>query len=103
MEITGKLRKNEDKLEIVADHGRTCVPSSGAVVELRIGEYWLKTRIEYCPGWERVETTQVVAPCGSGASHAGHYYAIEPGLQLCEGLPARVTGRRQLVYLLSNP
>jgi hypothetical protein len=85
MEISGKLRRNDlDKWEIVDDEGRVCVLSSGSVCEVQIAGHWIRTRLEYCHGW-----TEPAAACGAQDEHASHYYAVERGILLCEGLPAR--------------
>jgi hypothetical protein len=43
----------------------------GAVVEVQVGGQWIATRIEYDHG-------------------ARDYHAVERGVRLCHGLPARV-------------
>jgi Domain of unknown function (DUF5348) len=98
MEITGTLRKNCDEWEIVANDGRVCVLSSGAECEVQIAGRWIKTRLEFChglyrslyrgSGWAQRHLSK--AACGAHYEHAGHYYAVELGILLCEGLPARV-------------
>jgi Domain of unknown function (DUF5348) len=98
MEIVGKLHKNRnDRWEIVGDDGSVIELSSGSVFEVQIAGRWIMTRLEFCYGecgssplgepWPQ-------AACGWHADHDGHYYAVEPGILLGEGLPARVTDRR---------
>jgi hypothetical protein len=92
MEITGHLRLNDlGKWEIVADDGSTCVLSSGWVCEVLIAGHWIRTRLEFCYGSPPLGG---YVPCGWPIDHDGHYYAVERGVLLCEGLPARVTERR---------
>jgi hypothetical protein len=100
MEISGTLRMTDlDKWEIVDSEGRVCVLSSGSVCEVEIGGHWIRTRLEYCHGWADPGRGVPIArgngpACGAWSNHAGHYYAVERGVLLCEGLPARVTERR---------
>jgi hypothetical protein len=96
LEISGKLRKNDlDKWQIVDDDGRACVLSSGSVCELHMGGNWIRTRIEfcYCPclaGGSFANVAGGLPACGSPARDDGHYYAVQVGILLCEGWPARV-------------
>jgi hypothetical protein len=98
MEISGKLRMDLGKWEIAGDDGSTCVLSSGSVCELQIAGHWIRTRLEFCHGWYDWKHHRPVPPtwpaepaCGAKHEHRGHYYALERGVLLCEGLPARVT------------
>jgi hypothetical protein len=104
MEITGKLRRNDlDKWEIVDDDGCVCVLSSGAVVEVQIAGNWIRTRLEFChgsrpSGGSFANVAGGLPACGSPARDDGHYYAVQLGILLCEGLPARVTDRRDWFF-----
>ena len=99
MEISGKLRKNDlDKWVIVDDDGRACVLSSGSVCEVQIGGNWIRMRIEFwhgarAAGGSLANIAGGLPACGSPARDDGHYYAVQVGIILCEGWPARVTNR----------
>jgi hypothetical protein len=96
MEISGKLRKNDrNKWGIVDDEGRACLLSSGSVCELQIGGNWIKTHIDSCrgtcpAGGALANVAGGLPACGSPARDDGHYYAVQVGIILCEGWPARV-------------
>jgi hypothetical protein len=99
MEIVGTLRRNDlDKWEIVDADGHTCVLSSGSVCEVQIAGHWIRTWLEYCHGWQPSRALRSypagAEACGVQGEHASHYYAVDRGVVLCEGLPARVTARR---------
>lgn len=72
--INGKLEKNDSgrwviKSEFDLEEWRSCELTSGSVFQVQIGGYWIRTRIE---------------------SSNGEYYAVEPGIKLEVGLPARI-------------
>jgi Domain of unknown function (DUF5348) len=91
VEITGTLRKDRaGRWEIVDDEGRVCVLSSGATCEVQIGGQWITTRIVFGHGSR--PAGGALAYVAGVASYDGHYYAVELGILLCIGLPARTVG-----------
>jgi hypothetical protein len=82
MEITGKLRRNErGRWEIVDDDERTLELTTGNIIEVQVGEHWVRTRIEFD------DTPWPGRPTGD-------YYAITPGVLLCVGLSVRAVQSR---------
>jgi hypothetical protein len=82
MEITGKLRRNErGRWEIVDDDERTLELTTGNIIEVQVGEHWVRTRIEFD------DTPWPGRPNGD-------YYAITPGVLLCVGLSVRAVQSR---------
>jgi Domain of unknown function (DUF5348) len=105
MRITGTLRKNSnDRWEIVDDQdkNRTLELSSGSVCEVQIAGHWIRTRIEFAHGSgggdyyvRALERLGLRSPdprraLDQDADRGGDYYAVERGVLLCEGLPARI-------------
>lgn len=70
--MEGHLRKNQcGRWEIVDNSGNRIEITSGDLIEVQVGETWIKTRIE----------------CGMDG-----YYAAVPGLKLFQGQKSKIEG-----------
>jgi hypothetical protein len=72
---TMALDLEKEVRELDRDDTRGLELTSGDVCDVQVGGHWIRTRIEF-----------LHAPGG------GDYYAVERGVRLCRGLPARTVG-----------
>lgn len=74
--MEGKLRKNEiGRWEVVDESGNRLELTSGDVVEVKVADHWIRTRIESMSSDKPPFTAE--------------YYAVVPGVKLYSGQPAR--------------